>query len=341
MKDYITRAEFIRKVCGDNGKFTMEKFIAYAVAEIRAQVGAEHVVLGLSGGVDSSVTAALIHKAIGAQLSCIFVDTGLMRKDEPEGVKKLFGDAFKMDLVFIEAETRFLAKLAGVGEPEAKRKIIGAEFIDVFADAARAIPGAKWLAQGTTYPDILESIPDDGNPAKIVKSHHNVGGLPPDLKERFKLLEPVAYLYKEEVREVGRLLGLPENVVARQPFPGPGLGVRHLGAVAKPTLDILREADAVVRDEITAAGWLEKTWQAFAVFLPVRSVGVNKDGARTYENAVAIRVVTSPDGVTANWVDLPYELLAKISTRIINEVPGVNRVVYDITAKPPGTIEWE
>ena len=330
------REEFIRKVCGNTGNFTMEAFIKYAVDEIKAQVGSDHVVLGLSGGVDSSVTAALIHKAIGRQLTCVFVDTGLMRKGEPEGVKKLFGDAFNMDLVFIEAENRFLVKLAGIDEPERKRKIIGAEFIDVFADAARSIPDAKWLAQGTTYPDILES-----DPAKTVKSHHNVGGLPDDLKEKFKLLEPVAYLYKEEVREVGRLLGLPENVVMRQPFPGPGLGVRHIGAVAKRTLDILRDADAIVRDEITAAGLLMKTWQAFAIFLPVRSVGVNKDGARTYENVIAIRVVTSPDGVTADWVDLPHDLLARISTRIINEVNGINRVVYDITAKPPGTIEWE
>jgi len=337
---YITRDEFVRNVCGCPGKWSMGAFIEFAVADIRAQVGAEHVVLGLSGGVDSSVTAALIHKAIGPQLTCIFVDTGLMRKDEPESVRKLFNDAFKMDLCFIPAEARFLAKLAGVAEPEQKRKIIGAEFVDVFKEAALAISGASWLAQGTTYPDILESIPGaDGKAA--VKSHHNVGGLPEDLKARFKLLEPVAYLYKEEVREVGRLLGLPEHVVMRQPFPGPGLGVRHLGAVAKPTLDILREADAIVRGEIAAAGLEREVWQAFAVFLPARSVGVGKDGKRTYENAVALRVINSADGVTADWVRLPYDLLARISSRIIAEVAGVNRVVYDITAKPPGTIEWE
>ena len=331
------RDDFVRKVTAlPSGKFTTEAIIEYAVAQIRAQVGAEHVVLGLSGGVDSSVTAALVHKAIGAQLTCIFVDTGLMRKDEPEGVKKLFGEAFNMDLVFVKAEDRFLGKLAGVDEPERKRKIIGAEFIDVFADAARSIPNAKWLAQGTTFPDIIES-----DPAKIVKSHHNVGGLPDDLKKKFKLLEPVAFLYKEEVRDVGRALGLPEHVVMRQPFPGPGLGVRHLGALAKPTLDTLRDADAIVRDEITAAGLLTKTWQAFAIFLPVRSTGVDKTGARTYDNAIAVRVVTGTDGVTADWADLPHALLARISTRIVAEVPGINRVVYDITAKPPGTIEWE
>jgi len=337
--NYITREKFQEEVRNKCGDWTMESFVEFAVADIRAKVGAEHVVLGLSGGVDSSVAAALVHKAVGAQLTCIFVDTGLMRKDEPEGVRALFRDAFRMDLCFIEAETRFLAQLAGVEDPEQKRKIIGAEFVDVFKEAALAIPGAAWLAQGTTYPDILESISVDGK--SPVKSHHNVGGLPPDFLEKFKPLDPVAYLYKEEVREVGRLLGLPEHVVMRQPFPGPGLGIRHLGAVAKPTLGILREADAIVRGEIAAAGLERDVWQAFAVFLPVRSVGVDGNGNRTYENAVALRVIDSRDGVTADWVRLPYELLARISARIIGEVGGVNRVVYDITAKPPGTIEWE
>ena len=296
------------------------------------------MILGLSGGVDSSVAAALIHRAIGEQLHCIFVDNGLLRKDEAAGVKKLFGDNFNMNLVTVDAADRFLEELDGIGEPERKRKIIGREFIAVFADAARKIENAKFLAQGTTYPDVIESVPINGNPSAVIKSHHNVGGLPPDLK--FKLLEPLSKLFKDEVREVGRQLGLPESVVMRQPFPGPGLGVRHLGAVKKETLDILREADAVMVEEIKNAGLYYKMWQAFAIFLPVRTVGVMGD-LRTYEYVIALRAVESMDGMTADWVNLPHELLQRISGRIINEVRGVNRVVYDITSKPPGTIEWE
>ncbi len=329
---------FCRTICGCSGSWTMASFIVESVADIRARVGAEHVILGLSGGVDSSVAAALLHTAIGTQLTCIFVDNGLLRKHEAEGVKKLFGDNFKMDLCFVDAADRFLDKLAGVEEPEAKRKVIGHEFVEVFADAARTTSGAQWLAQGTTYPDVIESVSINGNPSQIIKSHHNVGGLPKDLK--FKLLEPLARLFKDEVREVGRQLGLPESVVMRQPFPGPGLGVRHLGAVSRKTLDILREADAIMVHEIKQAGLYYKTWQAFAIFLPVRSVGVMGD-CRTYDYVIALRAVESLDGMTADWVDLPHELLQRISSRIINEVSGVNRVVYDITTKPPGTIEWE
>jgi len=329
---------FCRNICGCSGTWTMASFIAEAVADIQAKVGGEHVILGLSGGVDSSVAAALLHKALGPRLTCIFVDNGLLRKNEAAGVKKLFGDNFKMDLCFVDAADRFLDKLAGVEEPEAKRKVIGREFVEVFADAARSIPDAKWLAQGTTYPDVIESVSINGNPSHVIKSHHNVGGLPKDLK--FKLLEPLSRLFKDEVREVGRQLGLPESVVMRQPFPGPGLGVRHLGAVTRKTLDILREADAVMVNEIKQAGLYYKTWQAFAIFLPVRSVGVMGD-CRTYDYVIALRAVESTDGMTADWVDLPRELLQRISSRIINEVAGVNRVVYDITSKPPGTIEWE
>lgn len=329
---------FCHRICGCQGLWTMASFIAEAVADIRAKVGQEHVILGLSGGVDSSVAAALLHKAIGSQLTCIFVDNGLLRKGEAAGVQKLFCDNFKMDLCFVDATDRFLEKLAGVSEPEAKRKVIGHEFVEVFADAARSIPDVKWLAQGTTYPDVIESVSINGNPSQVIKSHHNVGGLPKDLK--FKLLEPLARLFKDEVREVGRQLGLPEPVVMRQPFPGPGLGVRHLGAVSRETLDILREADAIMVEEIKLAGLYYKTWQAFAVFLPIRSVGVMGD-CRTYDYVIALRAVESVDGMTADWVDLPHALLQRIANRIINEVAGVNRVVYDITSKPPGTIEWE
>lgn len=329
---------FCLTICGCAGAWSMASFIETQVKEIQATVGDKHVILGLSGGVDSSVAAALIHKAIGRQLTCIFVDNGLLRKNEAARVKQLFADNFEMDLHFEDATDRFLTKLAGVDEPEAKRKIIGHTFVDVFADAARSIPNVTFLAQGTTYPDVIESVPINGNPSAMIKSHHNVGGLPPDLK--FKLLEPLSRLFKDEVREVGRLLGLPEDVVMRQPFPGPGLGVRHLGAVSKKTLDILREADEIFVNEIKAAGYYYKTWQAFAVFLPVRSVGVMGD-QRTYDYVIALRTVQSSDGMTADWVNLPDDLLRRISSRIVNEVRGVNRVVYDITSKPPGTIEWE
>jgi GMP synthase (glutamine-hydrolysing) len=331
-------ANFCRRICGCNGSWTMSSFIERTITEIREKAGANQVILGLSGGVDSSVAAALIHKAIGKQLTCIFVDNGLLRKNERPRVEELFARNFQMNLVTVDATNRFLDKLAGVDEPEAKRKIIGHEFVQVFDDAAATIPNAVFLAQGTTYPDVIESVPINGNPSAMIKSHHNVGGLPKDMK--FKLLEPLSALFKDEVREVGRQLGLPEDVVMRQPFPGPALAVRHLGAVSKRTLDILREADAVMVEEVKAAGFYYKTWQAFAIFLPIRTVGVMGD-LRTYDYVIALRVVESSDGMTADWVDLPDELLRRISNRIINEVRGVNRVVYDITSKPPGTIEWE
>ena len=332
-------ANFCRTICGCDGAWTMSSFIDQAVADIRNTVGNEHVILGLSGGVDSSVAAALIHKAIGKQLTCIFVDNGLLRKNEADSVKKLFADNFQMNLCAIDASDRFLDRLAGVEEPEAKRKAIGAEFVAVFAEAACSIPNATFLAQGTTYPDVIESVSINGNPSAVIKSHHNVGGLPKDLN--FKLLEPLAKLFKDEVREVGRCLGLPPSVVDRQPFPGPGLGVRHLGPVTRTTLAILREADAIMVEEIKKADlYYRKLWQAFAIFIPMRTVGVMGD-LRTYDYVIALRAVESTDGMTADWADLPHDLLQRISSRIINEVRGVNRVVYDVTSKPPGTIEWE
>ena len=331
-------ANFCRGVCACRGDWSMASFIETQTAAIRETVGDANVILGLSGGVDSSVAAALIHRAIGKQLTCIFVDNGLLRKDEAKRVQRLFADNFDMKLRFVDASQTFMDKLAGVDEPEAKRKVIGHTFIDVFADTARSIPNVTFLAQGTTYPDVIESVPINGNPAAMIKSHHNVGGLPPDLQ--FKLLEPLSRLFKDEVRQVGRLLGLPEDVVMRQPFPGPGLGVRCLGAVDKEKLDILREADDIFVDEIKAAGLYYKLWQAFCVFLPVRSVGVMGD-QRTYDYVIALRVVASSDGMTADWVNLPEDLLRRVSARIVNEVRGVNRVVLDVTSKPPGTIEWE
>ncbi len=329
---------FCRRICKCSGDWTMESFIEQQIREIRAKVGKSNVILGLSGGVDSSVAAALIHKAIGKQLNCIFVNNGLLRKNEAERVQQLFGRNFDMKLICVDATDRFLEKLAGVEEPEQKRKIIGKEFVEVFDDASSKIENAEFLAQGTTYPDVIESVPIDGNPSAMIKSHHNVGGLPKEMK--FKLLEPLSRLFKDEVREVGRQLGLPEDVVMRQPFPGPGLAVRHLGAVSRKTLDILRDADEIVVDETKKAGLYYKIWQTFAVFLPLRTVGVMGD-ERTYDYVIAIRAVESSDGMTADWVPLPADLLGRISSRIINEVNGVNRVVYDITSKPPGTIEWE
>ncbi|QSH42430.1 glutamine-hydrolyzing GMP synthase [Lentisphaerota bacterium ZTH] len=331
-------SNFCHRVCGCKGNWTMASFIEQAVAEIRETVGDDRVILALSGGVDSSVAAALIDKAIGSQLTCIFVNNAVLRKNEAERVQKLFGDNFHMDLVYVDATERFMTKLAGVDDPETKRKIIGHEFIEVFDEAAAGIENATFLAQGTTYPDVIESVPIDGNPAAMIKSHHNVGGLPEEMK--FKLLEPLSRLFKDEVREVGTQLGLPYDVTMRQPFPGPGLAVRHIGAVTQETLDILRNADEIVVDEIKKAGLYYDIWQSFAVFLPVRTVGVMGD-ERTYDNVIALRAVESSDGMTADWVKLPYELLETISNRIINEVRGVNRVVYDITSKPPGTIEWE
>ncbi len=329
--------DFCFNTCKCSGSWTMENFLEEAIKDIREQVGNETVVLGLSGGVDSSVVAALIHKAIGKQLTCVFVNHGLLRKNEAESVQEIFARNFDMNLVYVDASDRFLDKLKGVSDPEQKRKIIGKEFIEVFADAA-AKTGAPFLGQGTIYPDILESIPLDGNPNGVIKSHHNVGGLPENLK--FKLVEPVDRLFKDEVRKLGRLLGLPSELLDRHPFPGPSLGVRHIGAIERDTLHILREADAIVTEELLKSGWYHKTWQTFAIFVPVKTVGM-KNHKRTYDYVIAIRSINSVDAVTAQVVRLPWELLDTMSSRIINEVDGVNRVVYDITQKPPGTIEWE
>jgi GMP synthase (glutamine-hydrolysing) len=326
----------------------MGSFIEETCSRIREQVGGDRVVLGLSGGVDSSVAAALIHRAIGDQLTCVFVNNGLLRANEAEAVEKLFGDNFQMRLKTVDATRRFLSKLRGVTDPEKKRRVIGHEFIRVFEDAVKSVTKSKgkrsgsgvfrFLAQGTLYPDVIESVAIAGNPASLIKSHHNVGGLPKDLK--FELVEPLRELFKDEVREVGTQLGLPKEVVHRQPFPGPGLAVRIIGAITPQRLRVLREADAIVVEEMKASGWYYKVWQSFAVLLPVRSVGVMGDG-RTYEDTIALRIVESQDGMTADWVRVPYDLLAKISSRIINEVKGVNRVVYDVSSKPPATIEWE
>lgn len=340
-------ANFLFEVCGFAGDWTMGSFIEETCERIREQVGRDHVILGLSGGVDSSVAAALIHRAIGDQLTCVFVNNGLLRANEEEAVRKLFGDNFQMKLQVVNATTRFLTKLKGVTDPERKRRIIGREFIKVFEDAVTKLskrkgrgtaPAFKFLAQGTLYPDVIESVAIAGNPAALIKSHHNVGGLPKRMK--FELVEPLRELFKDEVREVGTQLGLPKEVVQRQPFPGPGLAVRILGDITRERLSVLREADSIVVAEMKASKWYYKVWQSFAVLLPVRSVGVMGD-ERTYENTVALRIVESQDGMTADWVKLPYALLAKISSRIINEVKGVNRVVYDISSKPPATIEWE
>lgn len=329
--------DFCMSKCGCKGSWTMENFIEEAIRDIREQVGDQQVVLGLSGGVDSSVVAALINKAIGKQLTCVFVNHGLLRKDEPEMVQEIFARNFDMNLCYVDASDRFLDKLKGVKDPEQKRKVIGKEFIEVFAEAADKID-APFLGQGTIYPDILESIPLDGNPEGVIKSHHNVGGLPEDMK--FKLVEPVERLFKDEVRAVGKLLGLPSELLDRHPFPGPSLGVRHLGAIERDTLHILREADAIVTEELLKSGWYHRTWQTFAIFVPVKTVGM-KNHKRTYDYVIAIRSINSVDAVTAQIVRLPWELLETMSERIIHEVDGVNRVVYDITQKPPGTIEWE
>jgi len=331
-------ANFLFRICGCEPDWTAGSFIDQSVSRIRAEVGDGHVICGLSGGVDSSVAAALVHRAIGEQLTCIFVDTGLLRKNERESVERTFRRNLGIELVVVDAEDRFLERLAGVEEPEEKRRRIGETFIRVFEQAAsEAGRDARFLVQGTLYPDVIESVSVRG-PSAVIKTHHNVGGLPADM--RFALIEPLRDLFKDEVRQVGRELGLPEEMVGRHPFPGPGLAIRVLGDVTPDRLAVLRDADAIYLEEIHAAGLYNDIWQAFTVLLPVRSVGVMGD-ARTYEHVVALRAVTSRDGMTADWFPFPPDVLGRISSRIINEVGGVNRVCYDISSKPPATIEWE
>jgi GMP synthase (glutamine-hydrolysing) len=333
---------FVRDICRCPGDWTMPGYVDEAIGKIRAQVGDDEVILGLSGGVDSSVAAALIHRAIGPRLTCIFVDTGLLREGEAAQVMATFAEHLGVRVDMVDASEAFLRELAGVTDPEQKRKIIGREFVQVFqAEAAKLHSGgvaARWLAQGTIYPDVIESAGAKTGKAHTIKSHHNVGGLPETL--HLKLLEPLRELFKDEVRVVGTTLGLDDEFVWRQPFPGPGLAVRLLGALTKERLDLLRRADAIVVDEVRKAGWYRRLWQSFAVLLPVQSVGVMGD-ERTYEYTVAVRAVESRDGMTADWARLPHDLLARISSRIVNEVRGINRVVYDISSKPPSTIEWE
>ena len=329
---------FVLGICSAKPDWVMRDHIAEAVAKIREQVGDEEVILGLSGGVDSSVAAALIHRAIGDQLTCVFVDHGLLRLNEGQMVMDMFVGRLHAKVVHVDASAQFLGHLKGVSDPEAKRKIIGREFVEVFQAEARKLRNAKWLAQGTIYPDVIESGGAKTKKATTIKSHHNVGGLPETLG--LKLLEPLRDLFKDEVRELGVALGLPHDMVYRHPFPGPGLGVRILGEVKAEYADLLRRADAIFIEELRNAGWYEKTSQAFAVFLPVKSVGVMGDG-RTYDYVVALRAVETSDFMTADWAELPYALLKKVSSRIINEVRGINRVAYDVSSKPPATIEWE
>jgi GMP synthase (glutamine-hydrolysing) len=342
-KAMLTR--FVREICGAVGDWNMPDYVSEAVARIREQVGSDEVILGLSGGVDSSVAAALIHKAIGDQLTCVFVDHGLLRLNEGKQVMETFAKNMGVKVVHVDATAQFMGKLAGVADPEAKRKIIGKEFVEVFTAEKRKLSSAKWLAQGTIYPDVVESAGTKTGKAAAIKSHHNVGGLPEDLD--FKLLEPLRELFKDEVRELGVTLGLPPEMVYRHPFPGPGLGVRILGEVKLEYAELLRRADAIFIEELrafvdpeTGKNWYDLTSQAFVVFLPVKSVGVMGDG-RTYEYVVALRAVQTFDFKTADWAPLPHALLAKVSSRIINEIRGINRVVYDVSSKPPATIEWE
>jgi len=335
---------FVLDICGAQPSWTMPNYIDEAVAKIREQVGDEEVILGLSGGVDSSVAAALIHRAIGDQLTCVFVDHGLLRLNEGKMVMEMFADNLGVKVVHVDASSAFMGKLAGETDPEKKRKIIGAEFVEVFQAESQKLTNAKWLAQGTIYPDVIESAGAKTKKAHSIKSHHNVGGLPETLN--LKLLEPLRELFKDEVRELGVALGLPHSMVYRHPFPGPGLGVRILGEVKQEFADLLRRADAIFIEELRntkdekGVSWYDKTSQAFAVFLPVKSVGVMGDG-RTYDYVVALRAVVTSDFMTAHWAELPYSLLGRVSNRIINEVRGINRVVYDVSGKPPATIEWE
>jgi GMP synthase (glutamine-hydrolysing) len=329
---------FVHTICGCGKDWNMPDYISEAVEKMRAQVGKDEVILGLSGGVDSSVAAALLHRAIGTQLTCVFVDNGLLRLNEGKQVMETFAKNLGVKVIHVDATAEFMKHLTGVSDPEKKRKIIGREFVEVFQREAAKLPQAKWLAQGTIYPDVIESAGAKNNKAHAIKSHHNVGGLPDTL--HLKLLEPLRELFKDEVRELGVALGLPHDMVYRHPFPGPGLGVRILGEVKKEYADLLRRADVIFIEELVASGWYAKTSQAFAVFLPVKSVGVMGDG-RTYEWVVALRAVQTQDFMTAHWAELPHALLGKVSNRIINEVRGINRVVYDISGKPPATIEWE
>lgn len=327
---------FVLDICKCSADWVMGDYVAEAVAQIREQVGDEEVILGLSGGVDSSVAAALIHRAIGKQLTCVFVDNGLLRKNEREQVRETFEKNMGLKLIVVDAVDRFMNELAGVTDPEQKRKIIGRDFVEVFKEEARKLGKRDHFAQGTIYPDVIESGQVKGS--AVIKSHHNVGGLPE--KMNMKLIEPLRELFKDEVRQVGAELGMPESVIWRQPFPGPGLAIRVIGEVTRERLDILRKADTIVQQELRDAGWYRKIWQGFAVLLPLKTVGVMGDG-RTYEHVIALRCVDSVDAMTADWARLPYDLLERISRRIINEVKGVNRVVYDVSSKPPSTIEWE
>lgn len=329
---------FLKKIAGCSGSWTMKSFIEDSISEIRKRTKGEFVLCALSGGVDSSVLTILLHKAIGKRLISVFVDNGLLRKGEAEDVVRRFRNKYRINLTFVDAKDSFLKKLQGVADPERKRKIIGKEFIRIFEDHARKVGKIRFLAQGTLYPDVIESRSPFGGPSATIKTHHNVGGLPSRM--RFELIEPFRFLFKDEVRLVGKELGLSDDIIFRQPFPGPGLAVRIIGVVTPDRLDILSEADAKIQEEVEKAGIYKEIWQAFGVLLPVKTVGVMGD-ERTYENVVAIRAVVSKDGMTADWAKLPYQLLGKISNRIINEVKGVNRVVYDISSKPPSTIEWE